>query len=222
MQKAIASILLGILLSQSQVTTHDFSKNIQAICRIEFKNGKIEEGIITLGNPHKEMFFYHGFYLAESWYSDSSEVLLIMKDFVKLNFTGSGEVRYIENMTFDLPPNKYLNLNDSILVKTQEEKFRFHQRFKLYKNLPDHLHIFSNIVGIVKEETSEVIVNEIMTFELLRHPAEKWIELIKKKRGRFIDQNKRKYGEYSEPIWFHEIEISERELLRLKYRRVKE
>lgn len=196
--------------------------SVQAVCKITTENGKTYEGFVTLINGNYDGMHSNGFYL----YLDDHYNWITLFDFELNSLKKTGKTKYtIGNFSPDAKEiyfiahtwgndiysirNSKKVLRDSIgkhLTKKTEiiHKYRMFDSIPLFKELPRTYHLNYNETD---SNTEKIAMHKIVAFEILKNPESKWLEKIKKARKIFLDDNNGEgsTGDYSEPVWVHEL-----------------
>lgn len=194
---------------------------IQAVCRVTTADGNVHEGFLMLMSGSWEGVHPNGFYFYQDDHYQHTEFFDLQ--FNKLERTGNGQYRigdhtaspkeiYFLMFTPD-HENKWLQesrqtISDStgqfLLTKTQiQRKYIKSDKFILYTALPKFLYIDYNS----KADRLEIPMKDIVSFEILMEPGEKWLQEIERKRKSCFDivYSDESSGDYMEPLWAHKM-----------------
>jgi len=217
-------LYLSILILISSFALFDLgAPSINAVCRIELKNGDIVEGMLQIVNGGYYGFHKNGF---GQCYSDQDILSYNMFNLDKYVFTDTNSMTRIDPKTGSRNyPEKYF-LSSSQTGRFIESSFDREKKisnvnikysrttlksFHLYTSLPASLWLLSEVELSSKESELEFIlinVDEIKEFELLANPSLAWRNLIKNTRieGASVTAD---WEDFQEPLWYHEILINE-------------
>jgi len=209
--------------------------DIQAICRITQKDGKVIEGVLLMGKGGYQRYLdTNGFYIiAENpphghlkravLFNLQFQVILPFKGKVMRGGSTSTNPTLANNpqvyYLHDITSNNYYTDDTKIEETLKQDKnplilerqithdliYELLDHIPVYPKLPDVIHLKS---GSQQKETITPIrvpVIQIEKFELLRNPPQKWLDDIAEKT-RTWDQ---KYGTCDDCVllveWYHEL-----------------
>lgn len=231
----------GLLLF-SNITKADVGDpTIQAVCRLTLNNGKMLEGLITLGYGSYDGVWMNGFYL-ESYlnniykYQNTEFLSLDFKSFIKIDssydFSGLNNYRNCRKLKFLQWANgpsyeadaRRLIYNDSIpndtlkIISIIERKYLVMDSINIYYKIPSdtYLETFSDTAK--EKRFNTIAIKDISKFELLEHPSTKWLDLIEKAKQKFekINSTEDSTGDFIQAVWYHELSFNKEEFEHLQ------
>jgi hypothetical protein len=193
--------------------------SIQAVCRAITADGKVHEGFITLLSGCCNGVHPNGFYFYQDDHYQYTEFFDL--GFKKLERTNPGkyrigghtpEAKEVSFLTYtsDLQwlDESRQTVSDStgqyLLTKTQvQRKYLKSDKLILFTELP----MFLFIDYKDKANRIEIPMKDLVSFEILLEPGEKWLQEIKNKRKACFEivNSDESTGDYMEPIWAHEM-----------------
>ena len=206
------SIALIVLLCLCGTASADLGDPwIQAVCRIKLTNGRSIEGFITMAVGGYEGIHPNGFRF-ESGSHETTHYLI--PDFKKLvrDSSGSYEIllndgRVVHGGTMR-KASKIVFLEWEVDVVNQRWRKRYKElaALTLVTELLHELHIGPKYEALRKGSVVTIPLNRIVSFELIDHPAKKWLDHIKKRRHIAEELDKADPNpDYMESSWYHEM-----------------
>lgn len=193
--------------------------SIQAICKVTLKDGSIIEGIITFGhggyhynykpggfcyvseNGHMKFTFYDFLFKKEQLYTSGSS-------------TQAYKIYYVESLNNSPSANIDIQTDETGKIitrtKTEVDKYKFHEEMFMYKRLPLDMHVGYSQNN--EDGKISIVVDQIVTVEILEEPGKIWLDLIQNSKDRFthemkldLERKETSWEDYTEPLWYHEI-----------------
>ena len=222
--KLILALTALLVFSKAKADLGD--PTIQSVCKITLSNGKTIEGLITLGYGGYYGNWMNGFYFEcyeqiKYKYERKQFFTLHFKSFVKIDSTYSfgdeasalRNCRKIKFLQWVISPSIYqmqkFYYDTSGIVDTArmithiERKYLALDSLTMYFEIPSTTYL--NTIDSAKYQ--KISVSDIVKFELIEQPAQKWIDMIastnKKAQERYNGENSS--GDFLEAAWYHEI-----------------
>ena len=175
---------------------------VQAVCRIKLTNGRLIEGFLTMGAGGYDGITPSGFRFEAGTHKATHFFLL---DFKKLVRGAAGNYKIIST-TGRISGEGVLSKPSKVVFLEWDGE---HQRYEeldalmVVTELPYYLYIDPKYEGLRKGTVITIPLKRILSFELIDHPAKKWLRHIKEREQ--IVSERDDFEDYMEPAWYHEI-----------------
>ncbi len=190
--------------------------DIQALCKIELKDGNVVEGYISLGYAYDKHHYHpNAFYITTTATKTIIPIHLGFEGFYWENFQNlNGIVVYYAESKSNNPQFLYkteeVNGQTILNKKTlREEEYKLKETFSIYKSLPVSMKLRAK--NLPEEQTELINVNDIKTFELMKAPNVEWLSKINSSKERLTKKmasDKAKNNPwlgFEEALWYHEL-----------------
>ena len=215
-------LIIFFLLSTLTVHADMGAPSVQAVCKVTMSDGKTYEGFVTLIIGGLHGIHQNGFYL----YQDDHYNWTVLFDYEFKKLEKTGETKYkignfvpdakeIYFLAYTWDTKKYWlkeskeTITDStgqyLLTKTQiQRKYKMFDTLPLFTELPKYLHLDYNDKELKRQK---IPMNDIVSFEIVMEPAEKWLTEIEQKRKACFAEvyGENSSGDFLEPSWVHEL-----------------
>lgn len=228
MKQLLLIFILTLTSFHSPIDVGDPS--IMAVCRVTTQSGNTVEGFVTLVNGGYYGMHANGFY---SYRDDHYNwITLFNLDLDKLSGTNYDIKRYFERAkevhfivhTWETDSYSLAETNTQFtdefgkhLLKSKQvrQQYKMFDSIPLFMELPSYIQLNYNNAALCRQK---VAMTDIASIEILRHPDEKWLAEIEKKRKLYHEDNggEDSSGDFYEPQWAHELLDNPKELTRLK------
>lgn len=237
MNKLLLIFFLSLFLNNVKADLGD--PTIQSVCKVTLNNGKTIEGLITLGYGGYYGNWMNGFYL-ECWeqakYKYEQKVFFTLGfksftkvdssyDFVGVDYRNCRKIKFLQWVDgpsiYDAQKLVYDNhgAKDTVRIITHiERKYLALDSMTIYFEIPSDTYLSTFFDTIQKTKFQKVAVKDIIKFELLDHPAQKWIDMIAttNKRAQELYNGAESSGDFMEAAWYHEIQTNKEWLEQLQ------
>lgn len=225
-------IVILFLISGLTVSADMGTPYLQAVCKITTSDGKTYEGFVSLIIGGLHGIHKNGFYL----YQDSIYNWTVLFDLNFKQLEKTGDCKYVIN---NFSPNNVKNIyflsymkytGDYWLKETKEpimdstgfylntktliqRKYKIDTTICLYTELSKYLYVDNRVNKDLNR--IEIPMNDIVKFEIVLEPSEKWLTEIEQKRKICYEEvfTDNSTMDYLEPLWFHEIIKDEKTFL---------
>ena len=193
--------------------------SINAVCRIQLKDGTEIEGLICIVSGGYQGFQKNGFvscYPGNSnfnYFLFNADQFYFNPEFLTMNYqedrtTGQKiyqQLFYLQTEQGEIQSHEstFNRVSGKVIVSINR-KYRYTALKSLYVFQDMEIDLHLPVQNSTKFGAISVKVDEINRFELLNVPSDKWIQQIavaRKKR----DAVSQDWQDYVEPLWFHEI-----------------
>lgn len=222
MKKFILITALFILITDLQADLG--LSTIQAVCKITLKNGESYEGFVTLAEGgYLNYYLSNGFCIIDK--TEKYREILFDLDIEKLHNAINHNINskdkktlFLLNITRQGNHKKeqeiYLRGENQVLETriTNIQNYILQDTLLIYKTLPHFLLL--NRGEFTNEEIIKISVSDILTFEFMTNPSEKWLNEIEIKTKQLFSEEVS--ADYVAPLWLHEIVKNEEKLAHLQ------
>ena len=184
---------------------------IQAVCRITLNNGSIIEGFISLGNEFNDFYKTDAICIVKDdsiYYSRKLDLFFRLLDIeaeinTSMKCKGKCKIYFAKAFRTDVDiSSNYKQDSGNYISQTYSNKTNYHllNEFPVHKELPLSLYL-----GYGDDTpTTDVIVADIRTIEILPDPPKVWLDKIKSTNQKRLN-SKEPWEDYISPVWYHEI-----------------
>ena len=204
---SLALIVLACLCGAASADLGD--PTVQAVCRIKLTNGRLIEGFITMGAGGYDGIHPSGFRF-EAGNHEATHFLNM--DFTKLVRDPAGNYKIVftdgrvVNGSALRKPSRIVFLEWEVEYANDREhqQYKEHDALTLVTELPYGIYIDPKYEGLQKGSVVTIPLNRIASFELVDHPAKKWLDHIKE-ITEIGDEVNGEAEDWMGPSWYHEI-----------------
>lgn len=231
-------IFLSILfINQTKASVGD--PTIQTVCKIVLKDGKIIEGLITLGYGSYCGIWMNGFYLEYYQniiykYPNAEFFTLSSNSFTKVDSTFNFNQTHYENCR----KIKFLQLvndnsyceeqkliyndaitNDTLKIRHHiERKYLVKDSIIIYSEIPSDTYLESFFDTLQTNKFIKIAAADISSFELVNQPKQKWLDMITAAKHKFdkLYAGEESTGDFIQAVWYHELILQKEDFDRLQ------
>jgi len=228
------ALILVIFLFCHPAVKADVNPTIQAVCKVNLRNGTIAEGFILLGSGNYEGIWMNGFNLEtrqggqrhdkQFFFDLDFRYILCTDSTIECAMKENNSLsRYLKvdkmNITFllwkrnpsDYDSIKYSSVDHSIkFIRHSEREYLLLDSLTIYQDLTSGTFIDSvdNFQKPPKRiKGSKIAVKDVGRFEILANPENAWLDKIESAEKSYSEMNNDpdSSGDGREAEWFHKI-----------------